>query len=235
MAEAGLQPGEAGFDWNAISVSKHLKGYGKSSKQLNERWINYARPGIKREGWSNDEHAALFELADKHERSWMTIAAELGDRSPNDCKNRYHSHKSRPGNDALCARVKAAQRTSSSSALGQPMLDDGEVHDDDGDKYVQCSSCEHWHLWPLDMDLPGDNDVWSCEMQPTSEKCRPQKSVSPKTPCTAKKPAKTSASTAARSRGPGRPPRAPASQPQKPKGPGIQKVIAKAAAAKPRK
>ena len=97
VAEGGLDPGVPGFDWKLVGANRHVRDYQKTTKQLHERWINYARPGLKRGPWTDHEHAQLFQLAHIHDRQWMKIAAALGGRSPNDCKNRYHSNKSRAG------------------------------------------------------------------------------------------------------------------------------------------
>jgi len=93
VAEYGLEPGKPGFDWTQLMG--HLPGYDKTPKQLKERWINYAKPGLQRGPWSDQEHRSLLDLTHIHGTRWAVIADMLGGRSPNDCKNRYHSHKHR--------------------------------------------------------------------------------------------------------------------------------------------
>lgn len=189
-----------------------MKGYGDMSiKQLNERWINYAAPGIRRGRWTETEHALLFKLADSPEfgRSWTKIAAALGNRSPNDCKNRYHSNRNRAGN---AARVKKADddafsQPKSKSARKKVAIDDEDYSDNE--IQVQCSCCLQWHVWPAEFAVPGDDEDWTCEMHPINAMCRHVE----RTQSATKQVAKASSST--KTRGPGRPPKA--SQP-KPKG-----------------
>jgi len=66
---------------------------GRNGKQCRERWYNHLRPDLKKGEWTKEEDERVALLQQKYGNAWAKISFELGNRTDNDVKNRWHSHK----------------------------------------------------------------------------------------------------------------------------------------------
>jgi len=64
---------------------------GRIGKQCRERWHNHLNPDVRKDAWSQEEDALIFDLVEQHGTKWATIAKTLEGRTDNAIKNRYYS------------------------------------------------------------------------------------------------------------------------------------------------
>lgn len=72
--------------WNTIS--QHIPG--KTPKQCRDRWMNYLRPSLKFDPWTNQEDNLLISLVNIHGTHWTKMKQYFPGRSTNSIKNRWY-------------------------------------------------------------------------------------------------------------------------------------------------
>lgn len=72
--------------WNTISQCIP----GKTSKQCRDRWMNYLRPSLKFDPWTNQEDSLLISLVNIHGTHWTKMKQYFPGRSTNSIKNRWY-------------------------------------------------------------------------------------------------------------------------------------------------
>ena len=58
-------------------------------KQIKEHYLNYLKPGIKKEDWTIEEDLQLINFLNKFGKNWKKIENMLEGRTQNQIKNRY--------------------------------------------------------------------------------------------------------------------------------------------------
>lgn len=81
-------------DWKGVAQELNEKNPTKvyrSAKQCRERWNNHVNPAIDRGPWTPEQDIKLVTAFIELGKKWSQIAKELGTRTENAVKNRWHS------------------------------------------------------------------------------------------------------------------------------------------------
>lgn len=72
--------------WNQISQCVP----GRSPRQCRDRWMNYLKPSLTFEPWTNTEDELLVSLVNKYGTHWTKMSSSFPSRSKNAIKNRWY-------------------------------------------------------------------------------------------------------------------------------------------------
>ncbi|XP_074568196.1 transcription factor MYB87-like [Curcuma longa] len=148
-----IQQHGTGGNWIALPHKIGLKRCGKSCRL---RWLNYLRPGIKHDAFSDQEDRVILSLYMTIGSRWSIIASQLPGRTDNDVKNYWNTRlkkklfgkppRSEPGAGRsrikLEANIKAADGDEASNSVVNP-------------------SCSNWT-----QTQPGNLPSWSTQIGP---------------------------------------------------------------------
>lgn len=66
---------------------------GKNRRQIRNRYMSALKPGISREGWTEEEVKLLYFWHGRFGNKWCEIAKKMSGRTENQVKNKYYSDK----------------------------------------------------------------------------------------------------------------------------------------------
>jgi hypothetical protein len=100
--------------WDAIA---QFVGNGRTKAQCSQRWSRGLDPKICKEHWDNEQDEKLIELVARYgEKSWTSIAIEIGNRCDVQCRYRYKQLEKGPGfAEKFAAAVETAKRAGTCS------------------------------------------------------------------------------------------------------------------------
>ncbi|XP_041993434.1 transcription factor MYB10-like [Salvia splendens] len=99
------------FGHNNWRLVPSLAGLSRCGKSCRLRWVNYLKPGLKREKFTKQEVDLIRKMHNKLGNKWSTIAGKLPGRTDNEIKNYWHAHIKKRG------RQGRAPSSSSSSCV----------------------------------------------------------------------------------------------------------------------
>ena len=83
---------ELGSNWKEISThfESNINIYTeRNAKQIKEHYLNYLRPGIRKEDWTLEEDLELVKYLNLYETNWKALEKQFQGRTQNQIKNRY--------------------------------------------------------------------------------------------------------------------------------------------------
>lgn len=72
--------------WNSIAQCVP----GRTPKQCRDRWVNYLKPSLKFDPWSENEDQMLVSLVNTYGTHWTKMKNQFPNRSSNSLKNRWY-------------------------------------------------------------------------------------------------------------------------------------------------
>ena len=118
-------------------------GNGRTRGQCAQRWRRVLDPKISQEPWTKEETNRLLELLRRYGvKSWIKVAAEMGNRSDVQC--RYHFQQLQREGRALALKEQREVVSGSDVAIQRPL-----VHFGHGPQFPQISQLTHGPTPPM--------------------------------------------------------------------------------------
>ncbi|KAL4804058.1 Homeodomain-like protein [Aspergillus unguis] len=73
-------------NWNEIA--RHIPG--RTNKDCRKRYFNRFTGGLRKGSWAQEEDERLFQLVERYQYRWATIAQKMETRSADQCSKRWH-------------------------------------------------------------------------------------------------------------------------------------------------
>ncbi|KAL4863852.1 hypothetical protein BDV12DRAFT_177006 [Aspergillus spectabilis] len=73
-------------NWNEIA--RHIPG--RSNKDCRKRYYNRFTGGLRKGSWTQEEDERLFQLVERYQYRWATIAQKMETRNADQCSKRWH-------------------------------------------------------------------------------------------------------------------------------------------------
>ncbi|KAL4787111.1 Homeodomain-like protein [Aspergillus varians] len=74
------------INWNEIA--RHIPG--RSNKDCRKRYYNRFTGGLRKGSWTQEEDERLFQLVERYQYRWATIAQKMETRNADQCSKRWH-------------------------------------------------------------------------------------------------------------------------------------------------